>query len=282
MRAENIDAVVIGTWPDMHARITVAAISAGKHVMCEARMARNAGEARMMSHTAWMNPSVVAQIVPSPFTLWADEKIKSMIADGFIGDVLAVEVRGDGGFVDRDGAMHWRYDFDLSGFNTMELGIWYEALMRWIGPAESVCAAGETFVKTLMDGDGQQHVIRVPDHLDVVARMCCGAVANMRFSKVCGLGQGPAAWLFGSEGTLKVTADKLFGGKRGDKQLSEIEIEDEKKGQWRVEQEFVNAIRGLEQIKLTDFETGVKYMEFTEAVIRSMQSGERVDLPLRF
>src|SRR2546423_12185694 len=34
-----IDAVCIGTWPYMHAQMTIAALDAGKHVLCEARMA---------------------------------------------------------------------------------------------------------------------------------------------------------------------------------------------------------------------------------------------------
>ena len=37
---------------------------------------------------------------------------------------------------------------------------------------------------------------------------------------------------------------------------------------------------GLEKIKLTSFEDGVKYMEFTEAVTRSAQAGQIVSLPL--
>ena len=47
-----------------------------------------------------------------------------------------------------------------------------------------------------------------------------------------------------------------------------------------MEDEFIGAIRGEEQIKLTSFEDGVKYMEFTEAVTRSAQSREAVSLPL--
>src|SRR5262245_60201832 len=37
-----LDAVVIGTWPYLHAPITLAALAAGKHVLTEARMALNA------------------------------------------------------------------------------------------------------------------------------------------------------------------------------------------------------------------------------------------------
>ena len=49
---------------------------------------------------------------------------------------------------------------------------------------------------------------------------------------------------------------------------------------WRVEEEFVNAVRGLEAVSHTDFATGVAYMEFTDAVAHSLQSGESVHLPL--
>src|SRR6185436_7075423 len=33
----GIDAVVIGTWPNMHCPITLAALDSDKHVLCEAR-----------------------------------------------------------------------------------------------------------------------------------------------------------------------------------------------------------------------------------------------------
>ena len=67
--APDVDAVVIGTWPYLHCAATVAALEAGKHVMCEARMAMNAQEARSMYRAAQRNPQLTAQIVPSPMTL---------------------------------------------------------------------------------------------------------------------------------------------------------------------------------------------------------------------
>jgi predicted dehydrogenase len=47
-----------------------------------------------------------------------------------------------------------------------------------------------------------------------------------------------------------------------------------------VEEEFCNAIRGQEKITRTPFEVGLHYMEFTEAVTRSAQTGQTVALPL--
>lgn len=34
----TLDAIVIGTWPNMHKPLVLAALQAGKHVLCEARM----------------------------------------------------------------------------------------------------------------------------------------------------------------------------------------------------------------------------------------------------
>ena len=62
--------------------------------------------------------------------------------------------------------------------------------------------------------------------------------------------------------------------------LPEIPIPEAKAGAWQVEADFVEAIRGGERPRLTDFETGVAYMEFTEAVHISSREGRRVYLPL--
>ena len=60
--------------------------------------------------------------------------------------------------------------------------------------------------------------------------------------------------------------------------MSEIPIPAERRIGWRVEEEFVNAIRGREKVTRTTFEDGVRYMEFTEAVWKSAQSGQAADV----
>ena len=47
---------------------------------------------------------------------------------------------------------------------------------------------------------------------------------------------------------------------------------------WRVEEEFVSAIRGREKVTHTNFEDGVRYMEFTDAVTKSAATGQAVDV----
>ena len=280
VEAPDTNAIVIGTWPYLHCQATLAALTAGKHVLCEARMAMNATEAWEMYDAAQANPHLVLQIVPSPMTLRVDATLQRFIASGFLGDLLAIEVRVGGDFLDAAAPLHWRQDFDLSGFNIMSMGIWYEALLRWVGEATRVQAMGKTFTPMRTDDSGSLRAVRVPEHVDVVADMACGAQLHMQVSSVTGLAGAPEAFLFGSEGTLRVAADTLYGGKRGDAGLQEIPIPAKEAGGWRVEEEFVNAIRGLEKIIHTTPLSGVKYMEFTEAVTRSMQTGQAIALPL--
>ena len=75
-------------------------------------------------------------------------------------------------------------------------------------------------------------------------------------------------------------AINCLAASRERRSCDEIDIPPEKAGKWRVEEEFANAIRGVEKITHTNFEDGVKYMEFTEAVHRSAESGRAVSLPL--
>ncbi|GIX49002.1 MAG: oxidoreductase [Candidatus Tectimicrobiota bacterium] len=282
--ADDTNAIVIGTWPYMHCEVTCAALDAGKHVLCEARMAMNAAEAHQMYRKAQEHPELVAQLVPSPLTLRVDRTLQDLIADGYLGELYAVEVRGTvPGFADPEAPLHWRHQRRLSGLNILNMGIWYEAAMRWVGPASRVMARTRIFIPRRRDPEsGQVVAVDVPDHVDILADLACGAQAVYQFSAVCGLGPGPGAWLFGSQGTLHYdhSSGKLFGGRRGETALREIPIPPEKEGRWRVEEEFVAAIRGEEEVKLTTFADGVKYMEFTEAVHRSAETGQAVALPL--
>jgi predicted dehydrogenase len=282
VEAGDVDAVCIGTWPYMHRELTVAALAAGKHVLCEARMAMNAAEGRQMLAASRKAPQLVAQLVPAPHTLELDSTVKRLLAEGYAGEVQAVEVQAaqQARFADLGEAMHWRQDIRLSGNNILNMGIWYEAMMRWFGPARRVMAMSKIAVPRRKDDTGAWQDVKVPDHVDILVTFKSGAVAHLRFSSLTVLAPPAEAWIFGSEGTLRLEPDakRLTGGRRGDKALAEIAIPADKRIGWRVEEEFVNAIRGRETISHTNFEDGVRYMEFTDAVARSVATGQAADV----
>ncbi len=281
-----IDAICIGTWPYLHAPVTLAALEAGKHVLCEARMACDAAEARAMLAAAERHPELVAQLVPAPFTLAIDDTVRALLEDGAIGPLLAVEAAyTEAAFCHPESPLTWRQDDRLSGLNVLSLGIRYEALMRWTGPAASVAAVTTVSVPLRRDADGVMQEVRVPDHLDLVGRMENGASLNMRFSTVTGLSPRNETRLYGATGTLVIQAgaSPLLIGRPGDTEFSPVEIPqvpaDALPNGWRVERDFIDAIRGVAPVRRTTFTDGLRYMAFTEAVHRSASERRFIDVP---
>jgi predicted dehydrogenase len=282
VEARDVDAVCIGTWPYIHCEVTLAALAAGKHVLCEARMAMNASEGRRMLEASRRAPHLIAQLVPAPHTLELDGTLKRLLAEGYAGEVQAIEVQAtqQARFADLGASLHWRQDIRRSGHNILNMGIWYEAMMRWVGPARRVMAMTRIAVPRRKDETGAWHEVKVPDHVDILITLTTGAVGHLRFSALTALAPPAEAWIFGSEGTLRIEPDarRLSGGRGGDKALGEIAIPAAQRIGWRVEEEFVNAIRGREKVTHTTFEDGVRYMEFTDAVARSAASGQAVEV----
>ena len=63
--------------PTRTREMTIAALAAGKHVLCEARMAMNAAEGRRMLEASRKAPQLIAQLVPAPHTLEVDRQLKT-------------------------------------------------------------------------------------------------------------------------------------------------------------------------------------------------------------
>jgi predicted dehydrogenase len=289
--ADDIDAIVIGTWPYLHCPITLAAFEAGKHVLTEARLSMNASEAVQMLAAAQAHPKAVAQVVPSPFGLKGDAIMRDLINEGFLGELREVQVFGvNAALADPAAPLSWRQDAALSGFNMLSLGIVHETLLRWTPPPVRVLAQIHAFIPSRIDPQsGVRRAVGTPDSVQVLAILENGARATYHFSGVAGFGQEMAIHLYGTEGILSydLTDDCILGAshRRGDvpgqaAQLKEIAIPADKAGAWNVEADFVDSIRQGTPVRLTDFATGVKYMEFTEAVVLSAERGEPVDLPL--
>jgi predicted dehydrogenase len=289
--APDIDAIVIGTWPYLHCPIVLVALKSGKHVLTEARMALNAAEAHRMLAASRQHPDLVCQIVPSPFGLAGHAVTLELIQGGFLGELREVQVFSlTGALADPASPLSWRQDGALSGLNMLTLGILHETLRRWVPPPVRVFAQAHAFIPTRIDPEGGvRRPVGTPDSVQVIAELENGARAVYHFSGVVPFGQAAAIHLYGSEGTLfyDLNTDRIRGASRrrgakpgGIEGLLDIPIPPEKAMGWRVEADWVDSIRNKAPVKFTDFATGVDYMELTEAVARSAQLGEPVDLPL--
>ena len=287
----EIDAVVIGTWPYLHAPITIAALRAGKHVLTEARLSMDAAEAHRMLREAREHPKLVTQVVPSPFGLKGDAVMRQWLDEGLIGDLREAHVFSYGApLADPAAPLSWRQDAALSGYNMLGLGILHETLLRWVASPVQVRAQVHAHIATRIDPQsGVRRPVGTPDSVQVIAALADGARVTYHLSGVTPFGQAAGIHLYGSAGALQydLLADRIRGAssRRGAApgratELAEVPIPPDLTREWQVEADFITAIREGTPIELTTFETGVAYMEFTEAVARSAELGEMIALPL--
>jgi predicted dehydrogenase len=127
---ESLDAIYNPLPNGLHARWTIAALEAGKHVLCEKPFTANATEARAVAAAA--GDAVVMEAFHyryHPMTLRMEEIVHS----GELGDVQRVETAmcfplprfGD-----------IRYNFDLAGGALMDAGCYAVHCLRLLGPGE--------------------------------------------------------------------------------------------------------------------------------------------------
>ncbi len=282
LAADDIDAVCIGTWPYQHRDLTIAALEAGKHVLCEARMAMNAAEAREMLAASEAHPDIVAQLVPAPFDFKSWRTIRRLLADGSIGDVRDVHVTVlSGASLDPAQPLHWRDRTDLSGMNVMAYGIYTEIVTRWLGPTRAVLAHGATNIRQRTNAEtGDRTSIDVPDSLGVFAELESGGRVTYRVSTVLHAAPPEANGIsiYGSAGTLHWRPDDTMAYAPLGAPPPPLPPDAGTAGAWQVEQDFVDSILRNAPVELTNFTDGVAYMRLIEATHRSRQEGAEVAL----
>lgn len=275
---DEIDAICIGTWPYLHAEAAIAALDAGKHVLTEARMARNAEEAEAMLEASRRHPDRVAQIVPAPFSLPFDATVREWIAESRYGALREVRAtHAMGAALSPDAPLTWRQDVAKSGHNMLTMGIFYETIQRWLGrEPEWLVADAAVFTPQRHDPEaGRERTVEIPDSLSVLARYGDGARLVMHFTGVeAGPGVMEARLLF-ERATVRFdfAHDEMWLAEAGESIEEAVEIAPAKRGRWRVEADFIESIREGKPAELTGFEQGVRYMRFTDAVWRSWNAG---------
>ena len=146
--SDDIDAVYIGTPASLHREWAIAAIDAGKHVLCEKPLAANADDARAIADADERGGVVVMEAFHwryHPFL----ERIRAVLDGGELGRIDRFDAAFDipDGRIGRDDI---RWDLALGGGATMDLGCYSIQFVRWaagadpdVVSAEAVCPVDE-------------------------------------------------------------------------------------------------------------------------------------------
>ena len=234
-RSRAVDLVIVSSTPDSHARFAMAALEAGKHVLCEKPMALSVAEGARMLAAAERRPAQVA---------WVDHelrydpnrrKMRDLIRSGAIGEVRHIEMllkpymRGDGRPQTAEAPWNWWFDAARGGGLLNAVGSHLIDLCRfWAGSEVALVAGGlATFVTERPDEAGVVRPVTADEYVSFTLRMANGVAATVTLTGVAHHGPGHFAQVTGSEGTLVVTGEtKLELGRPGTP-LEDVSVADD-------------------------------------------------------
>ena len=286
IESPHVDAVLIGTAPYLHKEATLAAFAAGKHVLCQTRVATSAAEARDMAEGADQAKTrgIHGMLIPPAPFYRGSRFVRHLIDTGYLGNLHHVlGFNMSAAFADPKAPLSGgRNDLELYGpFNAMQLGLSYDVLSRWTGHATSVVSQRAQFVRERpLTADGPIAENPYPDEVTVIAETTGGAITMnlVNYSVLFGVTR---AELYGDQGTVVYFSrgDVIMAGQRGEESLKAMPIPADQDNPWQVEEEFIRLARGEIAEPSFTFWDGVKNMEYLEAAYYSGIEGRRVDLP---
>lgn len=130
----NVEAVIVSLPTHLHAKATLAAIEAGKHVLCEMPLAANMAEVDQMIEAAnnadvFMMPGLTFRFTPNYV------KAKQMVEQGMLGNLSAVMYREFIPAKDLAGQWPpgaWVWNVKETGGPLFTLAVWSIDLLRWL------------------------------------------------------------------------------------------------------------------------------------------------------
>ena len=147
----DIDLVDICTPGDTHAEIAIAALAAGKHVMCEKPLANTVAEAQAMASAALAAPDLQAMVGFTYRRTPAVALARKMVAEGTIGAVRQVRAQYLQDWLsDENSPLTWRMDKEKAGSGALgDIGAHIIDAIEFVTGQRLTGVSGrlETFVK---------------------------------------------------------------------------------------------------------------------------------------
>lgn len=199
VEADDVDVVDIVTPNHLHAEMAIAAAAAGKHVICEKPLARDAAEARTMLDAvekAGVSHMVCFNYRRTPAVALA----RKLLDEGAMGEVL--NFRGtylQDWSADPDAPLSWRFQKSVAGSGALgDIGTHVLDIARYlVGEVTEVCAMLSTYVPERpvqaggldklgaadRSGAGPRAVVDVDDETMAFLRFGTGAVGSLEATR---------------------------------------------------------------------------------------------------
>jgi predicted dehydrogenase len=213
---DDIDVVVNLTIPAAHAAVSLAALSAGKHVFCEKPLATDAELGRKLVAEAEAR-GLLLGCAPDTFLGAGHRTARRLIDDGAIGRVL-----WGAAFVVSHGMENWHPDpeffFKPGGGPVLDVGPYYiTALVNLLGPVARVqSVTGTGFPERLVTSQGPRkgHRITVETPTTALSLLEFVSGAQVIFGASWDVWRHslPPIELYGADGSMRLPDPNFFGG----------------------------------------------------------------------
>ena len=251
----DIDAIYNPLPNSLHAKWTIRALKAGKHVLCEKPFASNAAEAEEMAKVAQETGLVLSEAFAYRYFPLM-ERLKQIIADGEVGKIQHIEAQFC--FL-LPSPNNIRFNYDLAGGALMDCGCYPVSLIRYLAEAEPVVDHAEA---RLLRPQVDHHMKADLSFADGrTARLECGMLSPKLFRSVLKV--------HGDAGKLRVISPfqphwfnwLTVNGKNG-KYSEQVRGENSYVLQLRA---FIQAIRGQSKLN-TDPQDAICNMRVIDAI----------------
>lgn len=189
----------------LHAQVTIDALRAGKHVLCEKPMATSLQEAQQMIDASEKENKML-MIAHNQRFMAAHVKAKEILHSGKLGAVVSFRTTfshggPEGWSIDGAGSWFFRKEEALVG-SMGDLGVHKADMIRWMleDEVESVGA----FMDTL------QKEATVDDNAVCILRMQSGAVGTLTASWTHRPGEDNSTHLYCEHGVMHIAADPVY------------------------------------------------------------------------
>lgn len=231
----EIEAVSVCAANHAHAEITIAALKAGKHVLCEKPMAVTLAECEAMVAAA-EEAGKYLMIGQNQRLAKAHSKAKELIEQGAIGKVLTFRtIFGHGGpetwSID-PGSNVWFFDKTKAAMGAMaDLGIHKTDMIQYVLGSKIVKT--QAVLTTLDKKDATGSLIGVDDNAICIYQMENGVIGTMTASWTYYAAEDNTTVIYGTKGELRLYDDPKYSvqqinadGTRIDYQIDQIQTND--------------------------------------------------------